>query len=748
MRVLFVLKQIGYVRHFDTVIGEMADRGHVVRVACQDGRLDLPEALAQHPTVSAVACPKRRSDEWGGVTSLVRRASDYVRYLEPPFEGARKLRARAFEKMVHALSEDRWQPQAGWSDVLLALGEGDWRRLREVFALLERAIPSDPAIEAFIAQEAPDVVVITPLVDLGSAQTDLVKAAQRLHVPVAMALFSWDNLSTKGRIHVAPDRILAWNRLQQQEVVELHGLPADLVRITGAPRFDSFFALRPVRDRAAFCQALGFDPARPIVVYLGSSPFVSADEREFVGDWVRALRSASDAQVRDANLLVKPHPDLNKLWSEPSESTEAWEGVGRVLVTKPYAEARVAVLRSKFTAAQLLYECLSHAHVAVGLNTSAELEAGIVGLPVLTIEAPGVADGQQSTLHFHYLLDRNGGFVRIARTLDEHVAQLAKVLDADYDRSYVHRFIQEFLRPHGIEKPATPVFVREVERLAQQGIADGVERETQAEKAKRQGLAELPAKGSVGPRALASETEGEQRVLLDYPRASIWLTVSSPEERRWRGRACAKEPFTVEWIESHVHEGDVLYDVGANVGAFSFIAAKHCRQQLTIVAFEPGYATFAHLCDNIVLNGCDRCIIPVPLPLASRTGLAGFQYRSLHAGQSRHVLSEGAGARAKKKADTRYRQPVLAVRLDDLVSQYELPAPTHIKLDVDGGEVKVLEGAPRTLSGPSLRSILVEVDQNLTEPVQRILETHGFRLAKRYQREKKPNAPWYGLFER
>ena len=98
-------------------------------------------------------------------------------------------------------------------------------------------------------------------------------------------------------------------------------------------------------------------------------------------------------------------------------------------------------------------------------------------------------------------------------------------------------------------------------------------------------------------------------VSVDYSRHDVRLLVTSDMERRWRARAVKKEPWTVAWLEESMSGGGVLYDVGANVGAFSLIGAKVCGSRGTVVAFEPGFASYAHLCSNIVLNGCQATLL-------------------------------------------------------------------------------------------------------------------------------------------
>jgi hypothetical protein len=111
------------------------------------------------------------------------------------------------------------------------------------------------------------------------------------------------------------------------------------------------------------------------------------------------------------------------------------------------------------------FDTLAHSAAVVGINTTAMIEAAIVGKSVLTILDQEFA--QESTLHFHYLLQENGGFLHVASSLEEHVRQLARVVeDGDGRAEERAKFIESFLRPHGLDRPATPILADEVERLA------------------------------------------------------------------------------------------------------------------------------------------------------------------------------------------------------------------------------------------------------------------------------------------
>jgi FkbM family methyltransferase len=250
-----------------------------------------------------------------------------------------------------------------------------------------------------------------------------------------------------------------------------------------------------------------------------------------------------------------------------------------------------------------------------------------------------------------------------------------------------------------------------------------------------------PRPGGFGTLAEAGSTTV---VRLDFKPSDIWLYVTGEPERRWRTKSCAKEPWTVDWLLHDVRRGDVLYDVGANVGAFSLIAAKHSGA--FVVAFEPGYANFARLCDNIQLNSCGGRIVPLPTALAERAELVGFEYRSVEPGQSRHQLTEARWSIEANDGE-KYIQPTATMRLDGVIADYDLPVPNHLKIDVDGAELRVLRGARDLLGRPELRTVLIEAAPAMRDAVQRLMEEAGLRLRANLRLER-AHAPGYALFER
>jgi hypothetical protein len=105
------------------------------------------------------------------------------------------------------------------------------------------------------------------------------------------------------------------------------------------------------------------------------------------------------------------------------------------------------------------FESLFYSQAIVGLNTSAFLEGAVVGRPVHTILLPEYHENQEGTLHFHYLFKVGGGVLQGARSFEEHWRQLGRSLRQPADQSRANAsFVRAFIRPHGLDQPATSVF--------------------------------------------------------------------------------------------------------------------------------------------------------------------------------------------------------------------------------------------------------------------------------------------------
>ena len=221
---------------------------------------------------------------------------------------------------------------------------------------------------------------------------------------------------------------------------------------------------------------------------------------------------------------------------------------------------------------------------------------------------------------------------------------------------------------------------------------------------------------------------------MDYARHDIFLHVDSLTEQGTRLHSCQKEPDTVEWIETFMKAGDIFYDVGANVGAYSLVAAKYFAGAVKIYSFEPAFLNFSQLSKNIFLNKCQGTVVPLSIALSDKTTIGEFNYHDLVPGGALHTFGEAVDYKGDRFTPV-YSQPVLSYRMDDLVEQFKIPGPTHIKIDVDGIEKAVLEGAQTILSGSTLRSVIVELEEGPGErEITELLVGNGFKLDSQERR--------------
>ncbi len=447
MKVLFIARHFTYFRNFESVIAALADRGHRVHLA-----VDREEALGGREMVDRLALrfPDHVSVgftpilQWGRYRRLanaLRLGLDYLRYSDPRYETTPRIRERAYERTPF---------------MVLLLARLPFRgAVTRALERLEQAVPRQAGIDGFIVGERPDVLLITPLIELGSPQLDYVRAARSLGVRSALCVWSWDHLSSKALIRVVPDAVIVWNEIQRAEAERFHGIAADRVIVTGAQCFDQWFDRQPSRDRESFCSHVGLPSDRPFLLYVCSALFRnSPSEAGFVRDWVGAIRNSADPSLRDLPILVRPHPQRMEEWRSPSD---VLAGCGDVAVwgSNPIDPGS----RADY------FDSMYHSAAVVGLNTSALVEAAIVDRPVFTVLLPAFRDNQEGTFHFRHLLSVGEGFLNTARTLDEHTRQLAALMAHGETRSN-RAFVEQFIRPRGAQVAATPVFVDALDRFA------------------------------------------------------------------------------------------------------------------------------------------------------------------------------------------------------------------------------------------------------------------------------------------
>ena len=232
---------------------------------------------------------------------------------------------------------------------------------------------------------------------------------------------------------------------------------------------------------------------------------------------------------------------------------------------------------------------------------------------------------------------------------------------------------------------------------------------------------------------------------LDYPREALaqfgrerlLMECDNELEELMRVVACAKEPLTVALIEG-LPAGSILWDVGANVGSYTLLAAA---LGLGVVAFEPVPENFAALSRNLALNNLLKEVVLLPIGLGQGHGLLWLHRGDMRAGAASHTI-DAQDLHAKGEL---HRQLIPVMSMDDALEYFNLPPPTAIKLDVDGFEIQVLAGAEKTLALPSLGQLLIELHDSWDGYLTGWLAERGWQVAETWEHR---GPIYYGRFER
>lgn len=473
MNILFVMLHPGYLRNYESTIRHLVEHGHRVHVGLNNqGKPAEYEQLvrlqsALTPSVFSYGICPAPQGSLAQFTQVLRGVTDLMRYFDARYNLAPKLQARVFSSEKKQL----WVASMLSNVLPKPRDTAQVRKFIKRFARIESAIPSNPGIRKYILSHKPDVVLVTPLIDFASRQVEFVKSARELGIPTALCVASWDNLTNKGLIRINPDRVMVWNPAQRDEAIELHGVPADRIVVTGAQCYDKWFDMKPATTRQEFCTRLSFDSEKPILLYVCSSPFVGSDkEPRFVKSWIEQIRRDLDPELADVNILIRPHPQNAVHWAGVDFSEHGAVAIFPQLGANPVTNSS----RADF------YDSIYHSAAVIGINTSAMIEAAVINRPVLTVQTEDFADTQDGTLHFHHL--KNFGLLRTSANLAEHVLHLKEVLSGEGRSLDINnRFLEAFVRPHGLSVSATPILGDAIEGLAgrvvqphKRGIVDQV----------------------------------------------------------------------------------------------------------------------------------------------------------------------------------------------------------------------------------------------------------------------------------
>lgn len=440
MKIAFVFSQGKHYFYYDRVVRLLHAQGHEVRVICptdfsedgnKSGRALIKLLNEQVDVVLENAIfTSRQNPYW---VELLRNLRDYAIFVRPehpsPHLASIWIGKELSKKMLRRLEYP----------VIRSLIRS--KTVRSLLRFLESYIQPNPEIAKWLKTFQPQVIFASPYVFREDFEVEYTKAAQSLNIPVIAALLSWDNLTSKGTYHVKPEYLFVWNQALVEEAIHIHDFDPQQVFISGAPVYDPWFDLSPSMDRASFYARIGLDTSRPYILYLCSSKSISERESDLIQILINHF-STLDESSRPA-LVVRPHPFKDM-------GVDGLENEWVKVFPKGGQRPDTDEARSTY------YDSLYYCEAVIGVNTTGFLESAILDKPCLTLVTSMTSAGQEMRAHFKHLMD--AGYIEVARDFSELVDKTMEIISGkDIWKENRVQFVRNFIRPHGLDVPASNV---------------------------------------------------------------------------------------------------------------------------------------------------------------------------------------------------------------------------------------------------------------------------------------------------
>lgn len=195
----------------------------------------------------------------------------------------------------------------------------------------------------------------------------------------------------------------------------------------------------------------------------------------------------------------------------------------------------------------------------------------------------------------------------------------------------------------------------------------------------------------------------------------------------WLRPALINEGFMLGALKRLVRPGDVVYDIGANIGLYSRLLVQ-CFHASHVYAFEPFESNRELLKENVETGICRGRVTVIPCAVGQEDGFADFQIDDLTSNTGRlDVVSHGAASESRGQ----YGLPPAVTQveihsIDTLIETMGIAVPDVEKIDIEGAEAMALRGASQLLSRHKPRLIVELHGAEVTQEVLKSLWSYGY----------------------
>ncbi len=301
----------------------------------------------------------------------------------------------------------------------------------------------------------------------GPYAVQAIYAARSLRIPTAAFIFSWDNLTSQGRIIPEYDYYFVWNEQIAEQLLRIYDrVHRDQVFVTGTPQFDFHFRTEFMWTREEFCAKVGADPSRPIVLYSTGMPNHMPGEPLAVEAIANMLDEMPDAGR--PQLLVRIYP---------KDQTGRFDDLKRRRpdILFPPVPWEPAWHTPGIEDAYLYSNTLRHAAVGINIASTVSLELCMMDKPVINIAyQPAGAElkAAETDCAVYYSFDHykpvvESEAVMVARSESEMPAMLRRALTNPGEASKARRDLVRKMFGTSLDGYAALRFAEQLSDLAE-----------------------------------------------------------------------------------------------------------------------------------------------------------------------------------------------------------------------------------------------------------------------------------------
>lgn len=304
--------------------------------------------------------------------------------------------------MKYALARMRvsgWSKSALFNRAAASTGKAaaSLRCIDSLGLLHERSAARDPLVQEYrrlLEQHAPDIVFVTH--QRPPQMVPLVLAAQQLSIPTAAFIFSWDNLTSKGRTPVVFDHYLVWSELMRREMARFYPrIPSTSVHVVGTPQFEPYAYEEFGWKEETFVGELGLSGTHRRLCFSGGDESTSPNDPAYLSILAEANRAGEFGETLE--IVVRPSPAENgsryrsvlKRYPELHWSPPRWEQT-RAAHPEPWSQRTPSAADI-----DLLKSLIVHCSLNVNVASTMTLDFASLDRPVLNLAFDPPADARR-----------------------------------------------------------------------------------------------------------------------------------------------------------------------------------------------------------------------------------------------------------------------------------------------------------------------------------------------------------------